>query len=330
MIVLFQPPFFIPEPPFFFQAGIQRRARKRQQMIEGGCVKAVTQGKVERFLYGLLVVRVVAENKSGVNVNARIVNCVNELIPLFDQMMAFAHLPQILVVQAFKTDQENLATGFFHSAQKGGIFSGQQRALPGPFDVFFFQPAKQFHGMRAVGYEIVIDEKKIPVAVLLHIPENVIDRAPVIAGAVGRRNSAEFTRMNTAAPGFNQTHRQVFFPFIQAEIRQRRGKGGLAAIDFLQFVRFQIRKHRLPDAFGIACHDRIGMGGRFFRFQGDMIPAKDNPYAPLSQPGSQFVGAKRRIGFHDDRAGVVIRLFLQQLQAVVVQIHLIFFRCESL
>ena len=144
-VAVIEPPIFIKQTPFILQAPIERRARKRREMIESGDVKGVVFRKFNRVAKTFGRVAVVTENERAIDANAMPTQIRQRFLKSAAHgVERFVHIFEIRRVQAFKANEHALTAAENEQFKKIFVMGGVDGRLTDPADTGGNQSAEKF------------------------------------------------------------------------------------------------------------------------------------------------------------------------------------------
>ena len=211
-VVLVEPPLFEAQSPLGCELFIQRRTGERGQVVERGDVELLPHGEGDRLVERGGRIAVVAEDERRVDtdvVAAQVGQGV--FIAAVHRIETLVHLFEVLLIEAFESDQHSLAAAGVEQLQQLLVVGAVDAHLRDPANLQRDERAQQRLGLFRVADEVVIDEEEDLFFVLEgpDLLDDVVD-GPVAVGTVEKGlDRAEFARIAAAAPRFDQTDGKV-------------------------------------------------------------------------------------------------------------------------
>ena len=324
-VALVQPPGRIAQPPFPFEPGIQRRAGKRGQMIEGGEVETVRQREFHRWLESGLGIVIVAEQEGAVDAQAMALEVgQRRLVAAAHGVERLVHVAQVGGVQALETDQHAATTARPGQGQQFLVVTGIDRHLAHPARLEGRERAHEFLRRFRFAGKVVVDEKKQPMPGLefAEFRQHAIGIAAAGAALEKGLDRAKRTFEPATARGFHQTDRQIALAVEHAPVVARPTldeAGAAAPIVRLQPAMPEIVEQRGPRVFRLADHHRLGMAGGVLRTQRGVETTHHHRHAAPTIVRGDLRRPAKGIGLHAHRHQIGGFVERDRLQPVVVK-----------
>ena len=113
-VAFVEPPIFVEQATLGFQPGIERRAGKWREMIEGRDVKRVFSSKLHRFSKTLRSIPIITENERAIHADVMTTQIRQRLLESTTHgVERLVHVFEVLRIQTLKSNQHALTTAAF-------------------------------------------------------------------------------------------------------------------------------------------------------------------------------------------------------------------------
>ena len=330
-----QPPAAVPKQAALgLQAVVQRRAGIRHQDVVRGKAESVTHGKVARLPDRLERIMVVAQRERGPRLQMMIAENLDGLlvsVPAGPQQLGMTgakkagcllHLLQVSGIERLEADHVAHAAAFGQQRHQLRVAGHVDRSLRHPADSHGNQLAQKRFGRFVIRKEIVIDKEDEPTALAFDLRQDLATRPHEIGPLKEHADGAKIATEPAAAPELHQRDGQIAFACEQvaprldtAHLRDaRRG-----AIHLAKRSTASVLDHLVPERFGVAQINRIGVLQALLRQQRGMESAQDHRHAAQPVLGGDLVGPASRVDLDGDGHQVGRLVVRYRLDPVVHQ-----------
>jgi len=281
------------------QTGMDAGAGKRGQHRQEGPVQGDVVGEVEKLVEHVRGIVIVAEDEGAVDPDAVGVDAADGFPVGGGHALPFAHGGEVVLVEAFQTDEDAVAAGPGHAAEQGRVLGHGDGGLTDPAQAAAGQAGQQRLEMLGLGRDVVVAEKDVARRPRegIELGQDVFHGPGAVGAAQKGRHRAEFAFVRAAPGGLDDVFEKVAAPGIVGAVGRREdrhaGVGGLFVAG-LQASGRGVGQNVRPDCVGSAPHRGVGMGGRLVGEVGDVDAPEDDRDAPGPVMVGDLVGARRQ------------------------------------